>query len=540
MIKLKPIVESDYDSIKELTKLKTIMKHVGNGKTWDDKKVSKFIEYNLNESKLSDNVRDNYYFKISTVPKSKSKSSTKYSKLLGIIGFHKFAAIRDHKNYYLTIFIHPNYQNKGVFSKSLELLIHKIKKHKPNLKFIYSLTHESNQNMISLSHHKFSYDRTVNLNNMKLIRFKIFILDKKNKYQKNFYLVKSNYIKNNTTKKVFDSLNKTLGYNCWEEFNENKNQIRNPLFLYLDSHYIQSKNYRKYNPLIKNLVDDDKYSIANKANLYDNLIKIKSRKPTYLKNQINFNLQNLNIKNLNSIQKLFSNNILIMKPVDGFAGKGIEVLENFTKFKIYLSKLKSNDKLRKFKNWIIQEYITNPLLIYNKKFHIRSYFLYVKRQNNKTKSSKSSKNTINKEGYFLDIAKIFTSKNDYIKGDYQNQSIHDTHLKSTPEPLYFPNDFKKIFGKQKTDKVLKEIIVIFKDLLKVINAKCYSESKECFELFGVDLMIDENFKVKLIEVNTKIGLGTYKNDKIDINEIILKNLLDVVLSNFKENRFIKL
>jgi hypothetical protein len=44
----------------------------------------------------------------------------------------------------------------------------------------------------------------------------------------------------------------------------------------------------------------------------------------------------------------------------------------------------------------------------------------------------------------------------------------------------------------------------------------------------------------LIEVNTKIGLGSYHGDKIDINKIIFENLMDVVLGRRQKGRFIKL
>ena len=89
---------------------------------------------------------------------------------------------------------------------------------------------------------------------------------------------------------------------------------------------------------------------------------------------------------------------------------------------------------------------------------------------------------------------------------------------------------------------MKQIKKIFRDVAKCIDAKCYSESKECFEVFGADLMIDENFKVILIEVNTKIGLGTYQGDKVNINQILLENLMNIVLGIYiqKNDRFIQL
>ena len=39
MLKLETIVDDDYDAIRKLTSLKQVMKYVGNGKLWNDKKI---------------------------------------------------------------------------------------------------------------------------------------------------------------------------------------------------------------------------------------------------------------------------------------------------------------------------------------------------------------------------------------------------------------------------------------------------------------------------------------------------------------------
>ena len=536
MLQLKNILESDYNNIKEITKLKSVMRYIGNGAIWDENKIQNFIKYNLIESKLTDNQRENYYYKICSLKSGKSKSKSK-SNFIGIIGFHKFPQVRDKHNFYLTIFIHPKHQNKGYFSQSIQLLIKKIKNHKPKLKKIFSLTHSSNKSMTDISHHKFTYDKEVKFQGNMLHRFIIYIDLKSKKYKKHFYLVKSNYLKNNMVFEVFNSINKKIGYEYWTQFNIKHPQIQNPTLLYLDGNYIQNKHFRQYKPQIKNLVDDEKYSIADKEKLYTNLFNLNQNKTSfYLKPQLNIDLTSFTIKKYELLLKLFqTEKIWIMKPVDGFAGKGIKVIENRVQCTQYLKEIKTNANLKKYKKWVIQEYITKPLLFKKRKFHIRAYFLYIP-NSNKSKSNISSNNS----GYLLDIAKIFIAGKDYIVGDYQNQSIHDTHLKSTPQPLYFERDFKKEFGKASTTKVKKQMITIFKDVLKCLNAKCYSESKKCYELFGADLMIDENMIVKLIEVNTKIGLGSYPNDKLDINKIIFENVMDVVLDRHDYDNFIKL
>ena len=64
---------------------------------------------------------------------------------------------------------------------------------------------------------------------------------------------------------------------------------------------------------------------------------------SYLKPQINFNLKELDKKKITSILSNFDNQkIWIMKPVSGFAGKGIKVLENKVDLIDYVKEIKKN------------------------------------------------------------------------------------------------------------------------------------------------------------------------------------------------------
>ena len=140
------------------------------------------------------------------------------------------------------------------------------------------------------------------------------------------------------------------------------------------------------------------------------------------------------------------------------------------------------------------------------------------------------------------ISEILLAKKNFVLDDYHNIDIHDTHLSSTPPSIYYyyERDFTKEYGEKMTQKINKQMKTMFKSVLQCLNAKCYSESKDCYELFGADVMITDTFQVKLIEVNTKIGMGTYPNDPVDINKIIFENLMDVVVGVKEKERFILL
>ena len=69
--------------------------------------------------------------------------------------------------------------------------------------------------------------------------------------------------------------------------------------------------------------------------------------------------------------------------------------------------------------------------------------------------------------------------------------------------------------------------------IKDIAIDCFMASKEslnptnrknCFELFGYDFMIDEDFRVWLIEVNTNPAIGISNEKLVDVLPNMLKGL----------------
>ena len=48
-------------------------------------------------------------------------------------------------------------------------------------------------------------------------------------------------------------------------------------------------------------------------------------------------------------------------------------------------------------------------------------------------------------------------------------------------------------------------MVIGKGLKEYMEYKCYSESKNCYQYLGMDIMITDDYKVKCIELNMRPG-----------------------------------
>ena len=178
-LSLKPITNLDEKSLYQIVRNPSVLKYVGNGKPWSLSKLKKYISYNLEEDKLSSIDTRNYYsFKII--------DSNKPKLIFGVIEFHLFPQLsvsdktnKTYKNqYFLTIYLHPKSQGKGIAKRSINLLIEKIKVVKPKLKTLYSMVNVNNKKMVKFSEkHKFKLvDKNISFHNKKFNIYQIDII----------------------------------------------------------------------------------------------------------------------------------------------------------------------------------------------------------------------------------------------------------------------------------------------------------------------------------------------------------------------------
>ena len=384
----------------------------------------------------------------------------------------------------------------------------------------------------------------------------------KTKTQKNTqysYLIKQEFLNDkipltNTTKidlfkKEFEKRKKWIPY-------DESNPTKQVDFIYMDGKYIVDKSLWKYNKILSSSVDmaSDNHSISDKYKLIENLKNKTNINTKHILNQRFINLYNIykNPPILVTYKQLFDKyKVLIFKPIHGIKGQDMETFDNFDKFKTFVTKLvtRMQHKLKNFNQqeynkmgierryqlynieWILQEYIIHPLLYNERKFHMRGYFIYYKPFNKP------------KEGYILDNMTLFTAKEPYKTSDVANKDIHDTHYKNTMIGVSFKDNITDMIGPEKSKYVMDQIIHIFTNVLKIINAKCFSESKNCFQIFGCDLIITKDLIVKLIETNYMPG-----SPKIEVLQNIMKEIVDPLFptknktkTNTKDNtRLIKL
>ncbi len=360
--------------------------------------------------------------------------------------------------------------------------------------------------------------------------------------KKYYYLIKSDYYSKSRYKDVIDPLSLYfLQRGNWEEFNERKPQVKNPDFLFVDTTYIHDKSLWKYTiPLVNNMdIKNLRDSIFNKYKLHDILSKTSLNKK-HLLDQIQINLHDIFINSsddkkydaLDKYKKFFiEHKVNILKPIYGNSGTDIKAFNNFEECKDYLINYinKNKDYLKAFSiekynkishanlafypkiEWVLQEYINSPLLFQGHKFHLRGHIVYY---------NKGGKSSI----YLYDDMRVITAKKPYKQSDYGNKEIHDTHaLLSIHNTLTFKKDIVKEIGKDNADYIFKQLIDIAKYMSYTVDIDCYPENKNCFHVCGFDIMITDDYIVKIIENNHRGTIGANfkprNSSKMSLKEI---------------------
>ena len=289
-------------------------------------------------------------------------------------------------------------------------------------------------------------------------------------------------------------------------------------FLFIDSKNVDNKNLWNYESGLKNLIGNSKKMITNKLNLYNNLKNIPGTEK-FLPRTIPFNISGKTIDFLDKFRGLFKiGQPYICKIVDVGAGQGIICTDKFLEFREFMYKyfnILARNPNAHVKEWVLQEYITNPFLIDDKKFHIRQLFFY---------------QPGNRQSYYMYHSRVAIAEAPYVKGKWTNKDIHDTHFHKY-HGLNWP--FQMKFSQAQWTKIKDQLEFIYACLISVIKGDCYAESKNCFEVLGVDLMLTDKMEFKLIEVNDKIGMSGTP----DYNKKVFQGVLTCIVDKYYKPNF---
>lgn len=255
----------------------------------------------------------------------------------------------------------------------------------------------------------------------------------------------------------------------------------------------------KINSDLTDTINWGKPSIADK-DLFYNAFKLFY--PTKCKKYmpIQYNVTPDNYTDISSSIFTEKNDIWILKPVTGFAGTGIQFITSYDQYIDYVRTFENNKSM----TWAFVNYIKDLTLIDGYKFHLRVPLIYY-----------------NKNGYYASKSMILTAKEKYSKKDWINRNIHDSHYSSSysktllyPQDLDIPDEHKIKINNQ-IKKISKYVILT----LNNIGIECWPKTERCFEIIGLDLLIDDNYNLWLLEINMQARIRNddpqYRKDIID-------------------------
>jgi tubulin polyglutamylase TTLL9 len=218
-----------------------------------------------------------------------------------------------------------------------------------------------------------------------------------------------------------------------------------------------------------------------------------------------------------------------MKPVGSAQGKGIFLFRNLKDINRWRSENRWKSENPDVEAYVVQRYINNPFLVGGKKFDMRIYALV------------SSFTPLTVWLYRGGFARFSATKYSGVSVDnIGNNQMHLTNVAVQKQAEnYDPESGNKWdlrdlklyllsrFGVATVDKLFREIQnIVLRSLMSVENVMI--NDKHCFELYGYDILFDENLKPWLIEVNASPSLSANTREDYNMKYSMLNDMFDIV------------
>ncbi|MED6282690.1 putative tubulin polyglutamylase ttll9 [Characodon lateralis] len=256
----------------------------------------------------------------------------------------------------------------------------------------------------------------------------------------------------------------------------------------------------------------------------------------HFRNHYELTRKNLMVKNLKREYHLFveefnrsPGSIWIMKPVAKSQGKGIFL---FRKLKDIIDWKKESYRSEEQKdaahveNYVAQRYIENPYLISGRKFDLRVYVLVT--------SYIPLKAWLYRDGFArFSSTRFCLSSIDDKYMHLTNVSVQKTAPEYDPEKgcKWQMQQLRRYLtakhGREVVETLFKEMDNIFIRSLQSVQ-KIIINDKHCFELYGYDILLDQNLKPWLIEVNASPSHTPSSQEDYGMKYRLLEDTLNVV------------
>ncbi|XP_078095858.1 protein polyglycylase TTLL10-like [Mustelus asterias] len=238
--------------------------------------------------------------------------------------------------------------------------------------------------------------------------------------------------------------------------------------------------------------------------------------------------------------------IWISKPAESSQGRGIFLLRTLDDMMAFCEKLECVEENPYFRmcssnsplNRIVQRYVVKPLLLEGRKFDVRCYFLI---------ACTSPFVTFFRHGYAKLTCNEYNPNSDDLTNHLTNQFIQKKN------PLYSEMKEETIWSMERLNDYINEkymeamdlprdwVFTVFTKRVQQIMTQCFIAIKArlvsklgYFDLLGFDIVIDQNFKVWLLEINANPSLLINCEVLKSVIPKVINEALDLVFEIFKK------
>ena len=233
--------------------------------------------------------------------------------------------------------------------------------------------------------------------------------------------------------------------------------------------------------------------------------------------------------------KRYPNSIWILKPSNKCQGQGIRLVNKTSKLKKMNFNTKTinenNTSVTITETYVISKYIENPFLIGGKKLDMRIYCLVTSFHPLKAYLYKQGFCRFCNEKFSVDVSDInniyMHLTNVAVQKKYEKYSkSHGGKFSLFNLNLYLEN----LFGYEKAKKCNEDIKNVIIGSLQCVQKVMFSD-KHCFECYGYDILLDNNLKPWLIEINSSPSLSTSTKTDYFLKKNLISDVMDIVVTD---------
>ncbi|KAH7468528.1 hypothetical protein KRP22_012011 [Phytophthora ramorum] len=218
----------------------------------------------------------------------------------------------------------------------------------------------------------------------------------------------------------------------------------------------------------------------------------------------------------------------IMKPCSKAQGKGIFIINKLSQTKKWANQRWTNMPIKE--GYVVSRYIENPLLVGGKKFDLRMYVLVL--------SYRPMQALVHREGF----ARFCNVKYSAAADDMDNPFMHLTNVAVQKNNEDYNSNHggkwsvanlclyvEATRGRGAGEKLLRDIHAVMLHALRAVQNVIINDPHS-FECYGYDIIVDDNLKPWLVEVNASPSLSTTTREDRNMKSRLLRDVLELAVA----------